>query len=718
MPFPPPALDDRRFADLVDELRRRIPVYTSEWTDHSPSDPGMTLLDLMAFLGENVLYRFNQIPDATRAYLLRLLAVPLHPAQPATGLVVCTPTAPGIAPNLESSFVVKAGNVRFETNEDVTALPVTCAAAAKVAAPAPTDADLLAASEAALDALGAPADAAPLYYATATLSEDPAAPDAVPLDVPSAVDHALWLALLAPDEQTLPGVHALVAGKELNVGVALDPELPGMFDLPACQGEDGGSGPAGQVSWVVSTVDTEPDGTPRYRALELIADGTRGLRQDGVLRLRLPDAAEFGVLEPPVDGEGTGEFPPPLDGDPPVVCWLRATPVVGGPEIPKLRWVGLNAATIMAALTAPPEFIGAGTGQPGQTYPFAHHPVQEPAVVEVEERGTWQPWQRVPSFGASGKDDKHWVLDAHAGTASFGDTLRGRVPQIGERIRVRRYRYGGGVEGNVPAGAISGHESGQPVQVRNPLPTAGGAAAETVAAGLERIPGEFRRHDRAVTRSDFAELALATPGLAVGRAECLPLFHPPTQATDAAGVITVVVWPRQDPQHPDAPRPDRGLLRRVCAQLDARRLVTTELYVVPPEYRTVAVSVAVAVKPGYSADAVRRWVELVIRQYLAPLPPFGPEGGGWPLGRRVYGPELQAAALQVEGVEYVAELVVAGLVEGSWLAGTVELEPWEVVEVGAVVVVAGDTAPPVGELPPGPSVGGTPVPVPVRRKEC
>src|SRR5207248_8393548 len=176
MPFPPPALDDRRFADLVDELRRRIPVYTSEWTDHSPSDPGMTLLDLMAFLGENVLYRFNQIPDATRAYLLRLLAVPLHPAQPATGLVVCTPTAPGIAPNLESSFVVKAGNVRFETNEDVTALPVTCAAAAKVAAPAPTDADLLAASEAALDALGAAADAAPLYYATATLSEDPAAP--------------------------------------------------------------------------------------------------------------------------------------------------------------------------------------------------------------------------------------------------------------------------------------------------------------------------------------------------------------------------------------------------------------------------------------------------------------------------------------------------------------------------------------------------------------
>ena len=74
---------------------------------------------------------------------------------------------------------------------------------------------------------------------------------------------------------------------------------------------------------------------------------------------------------------------------------------------------------------------------------------------------------------------------------------------------------------------------------------------------------------------------------------------------------------------------------RSAAWLDARRLVTTELYVIPPTYRKVAVAVGVQSKPGYGVDAVRRWVELVIRQYLAPLPPFGPAGEGWPLGRRV-----------------------------------------------------------------------------------
>jgi hypothetical protein len=180
-----------------------------------------------------------------------------------------------------------------------------------------------------------------------------------------------------------------------------------------------------------------------------------------------------------------------------------------------------------------------------------------------------------------------------------------------------------------------------------------------------------------------------------------------------------VVWPQEDALHPDAPLPDANLLNSVCAWLDERRLVTTELYVVPPTYRKVAISVALQVKPGYGAEAVRRWVELVLHQYLAPLPPYGPSGNGWPLGRRVYGPELQAAALQVEGVEFLEQLDVAGWDEAtsSWISGTVELKPYEVVEVTEVVVVEGSQAPPAGSAPT-PSIANTPVPVPVIREEC
>jgi len=206
----------------------------------------------------------------------------------------------------------------------------------------------------------------------------------------------------------------------------------------------------------------------------------------------------------------------------------------------------------------------------------------------------------------------------------------------------------------------------------------------------------------------------------------MPRFHPGSKETEAAGVVSVVVWPAVDPVHPNAPVPDRDLLRCVCAWLDARRLVTTELYVIPPTYRRIAVSIGVAVKPGFGVEAVRAWVELVIRQYLAPLPPYGPAGQGWPLGRRVYAPELEAAAVQVDGVEYVEKTRLAwwkptAADDGEWIEEPVVLELWEVPEVAQVSVVAGTDgadvpAPGIGIVPP--ATGKTPVPIPTLPEVC
>ena len=79
------------------------------------------------------------------------------------------------------------------------------------------------------------------------------------------------------------------------------------------------------------------------------------------------------------------------------------------------------------------------------------------------------------------------------------------------------------------------------VKVINPLRAWGGDDKEALEDALDRIPGELRRRDRAVTAGDFRELALMTPGAAVGRAECLPRFHAPTRAAEKAGVVSVVV---------------------------------------------------------------------------------------------------------------------------------------------------------------------------------
>ena len=367
------------------------------------------------------------------------------------------------------------------------------------------------------------------------------------------------------------------------------------------------------------------------------------------------------------------------------------------------------------------EFLGTGNAQPDQTYPLVNKPVMPGSVkLDVDEGQRWTEWTEVDGFHASQPDDRHYMVDVEAGKVRFGTGLQGLPPQIGQRIRVREYRFGGGREGNVPAKAISKVVEFPDVKVTNPLRAHGGADSESISEALTRIPGELRRRDRAVTATDFQELALATPGADVGRAECLPRFYPPTKQGGKAGVVTVVVWPREDAAHPNAPLPDRNLLRMVCSWLDLRRLVTTELYVVPPTYRKVAVAVALEVKPGYGIEAVRHWVELVLRQYLAPLPPYGPEGKGWPLGRLVHGPELEAAALQVEGVKFLNKLEVAGWNGQRWVKGSVQLKEYEVPELTEITVVEGSTVVDFGKgiEPPVPEHPVVPVPIPIIREEC
>src|SRR5215470_10241123 len=87
MPLRPPALDDRSFNDLVDELLARIPAHTPEWTSPTAGDPGRTLIELFAWMGDALLYRVNLIPERQRLVFLKLLGMGLQPALPARGIV-------------------------------------------------------------------------------------------------------------------------------------------------------------------------------------------------------------------------------------------------------------------------------------------------------------------------------------------------------------------------------------------------------------------------------------------------------------------------------------------------------------------------------------------------------------------------------------------------------------------------------------------------------
>jgi hypothetical protein len=76
MPISLPNLDDRTYGDLLEEARSLIPTYEPEWTNHNPSDPGITLVELFAYLSEMMLYRLNRVTDANMHAFLRLLNGP------------------------------------------------------------------------------------------------------------------------------------------------------------------------------------------------------------------------------------------------------------------------------------------------------------------------------------------------------------------------------------------------------------------------------------------------------------------------------------------------------------------------------------------------------------------------------------------------------------------------------------------------------------------
>ena len=94
MPLAAPILDDRHFQDIVDEAKKRIPYYIEEWTDHNVSDPGVTLIELFAWMTDTILYRLNQIPDLHYVKFMEMLGMRLQEPVPARAMVTFWLSAP------------------------------------------------------------------------------------------------------------------------------------------------------------------------------------------------------------------------------------------------------------------------------------------------------------------------------------------------------------------------------------------------------------------------------------------------------------------------------------------------------------------------------------------------------------------------------------------------------------------------------------------------
>lgn len=767
----PPILDDRRWDDLRQSLIEAIPYHAPEWTERSPNDPGVALIEVFAWMAQNLLYRMNRVPEASQRKFFELLNVGLRAARPSETLVrlrlpalqdqaLTVPERP-----LDPKLQVSAGELRFEAKADVSVLPIEGVAWIKQK----YNGQLAGSKEDVLDLLeeGGLGESSSRIQEQEQLDDrispyepvrlaDPVSgvlPQTHPLG--NTADHMIWIALLAPeklikqelsikDPSARASAVALVKQKirqsllrqRLHVGVVVDQEL-GSEELPFVAPSPGAVEELPELRWQILAQRERDDQSQRSLApiwRTMFVDGedsSKGMRQSGVIALRFPDSAKlFGQWEvDDPDMEGIGDLPPRLDDEAMadrVVTWVRAF----RPQAPhpSLRWVGVNCVMVEQAILAPSEVLGAGAGRPNQQLRLRNEQIlPDSLALESSDRKGSQVvlWTRVDDFYKSRATDAHYMLDAQSGTLRFGDGLHGRVPQVGEVIRAKRYRFGGGVVGNVDAGSITRVElpAGE-LEVEQLFDARGGRDAETYQEAKLRLPSLLRHNERAVAMQDFADLALETPGTNVGRVIVLPRHEPKTHTDEIAGVVSLVVLPAYDPLHPDEPVPDRDMLRRVSAHLQPRRLVTTELYLIPPSYRRIWVSLAVTSEEDYSPAVVHRWVELAIRQFLAPLAPYGPGGEGWPSGRTVTREDILAAVLRVEGVRIARDVhLQTEYSEGD--LQDIELQRWELPSLRKVQIAEGETAEPISmvgdALRPTDDSGepGDPgYPVPIKRERC
>jgi hypothetical protein len=648
----PPNLDDRSFEDIFALAKALIPRYAPQWTNFNESDPGIALLQLYAWMTEMTLFRLNQVPERNYLKFLQLLGIQQKPASCARAQLtfsldtqemarrgVNTVNIPkgtrvaATAPGVDDTGAALPPPI-FETDRSLTAIAATLA-------------QLLSFDGVGFTPLTALNDKSQPFY---PFGRNVRQGSAFLLGFDSNQ------AFPASDITLLVNVFIdSTGGSAQSQSNACDPGL--LFSQPPV------------------TLNWEFYDGQRWRPLSLIEDETLAFTRSGFVSLAGPGARIRQETFP-----GGPDTP---------LYWLRARLTAGSYQRPpQIEKIMTNAVSATQLLTVREETLGGSDGRPHQTFTLDNTPVvaheirdADGATIVVsslelvidEGNNTGVPnqsvaaadsaadtrilWQEVADFNGSTRDSRHYTLDRFTGQIVFGDGERGRIPPFNARNRngnivARRYEYGGGISGNLPADQITQLQTNVDLvnAVTNPRQSIGGANTEPLADAKLRARQVVQNRDRAVTVDDFIKMAVETPGANIRRAHAIPLTHPRFPGVEVPGVVTVVIVPNSDEARPI---PTEDTIRLVCAYLSRRRLLTTEVYVTSPHYRKITIEAQLVAEPGADLGEVESAVQQRLATYFHPFL-GGDDGAGWPFGADVVYSDIYRQILtnpQVDRIE-------------------------------------------------------------------
>ncbi|HEY9076326.1 MAG TPA: putative baseplate assembly protein [Anaerolineaceae bacterium] len=641
MTLPAPNLDDLRFQkDIVDEARRRITRYCPEWTEYNLSDPGITLIELFAWMTEMILYRVNQVPEKNYLRFLDLLGVQRQPASAARADLTFWLSVPlPITPENDDPVVVpqgiqvaspgEGGEIIFTTSRKLSILPPR------------------------LTQLRRAQDFNKNYYPRLGIETFPAF------------------------NQPRPQV-----GDTFYVGFDENRDLRGHILRLAfkCRPTEAVGVRREDPPWVweCSLGNGEWKEIPLSNRLGE-KDTTGGLNNaEGSLTLYLP------LEMNPDQVQGRSAFW--------LRCKLEPRRAAQGMYAESPQIIGLQAFTLGGSVPAThavvvsEERLGLSNGEPGQRFRLSNAPIlalQDDETLEIEEirHGdvVFVPWTPVNDFSRSTRFDRHFMVDTSSGEITLGPGIRqpdgtvvqyGRIPESQRVVRFKRYRYGGGVKGNVPADSLKTLKTSLAyiARVTNLYRASGGRDEESLDEVKARARRELQAQMRAVTSEDYEQLARSATRN-VARVKC----NPPVRVeagTPPSGVVELLIVPAVA----DALRVgdltklrvDPGLKQMILDYLDRYRLLTTTMHIREPRYLGVKVKARVVVSEYSQPDVVRSRIIQKINAYLSPLPVssnpedqdelMGAGWEGWQFGRDLFVAEILSLIQRVPGVKYVLDV--------------------------------------------------------------
>lgn len=714
--LPKANLDDRTFNELVNECLLRIPRYCPEWTNYNPSDPGVTLIELFAWLTDQMLLRFNQVPRRQYVAFLELLGIRLQPPTPATSEVTFYLSTSSEQIPEQNCTIASGTEVATEREENQEEIIFT------------TDYPLV---------IGKPRITH--LFRTETIETKPQNLSDNFLSSSSwRFENSEWR-----------------SSAELNI-FQINPQ-PGNCFYIVLNHQDPIDGNVIAINFK-GEAGTSTGIDPRNAPLRW--EAWTGNHWQEILLKKTDDGTEgfsFSKLQrekgSPIDDGADVELHLPLNFPAETFVnyygrWIRCVYVTPNPnqsgysQSPRIIKLSVRAlggsVPVTQALEIKDEIIGESNGDPGQVFYLQRPPVLPRQITGNEYlevitlNGTVQRWTEVPDFGQSKETDLHYTLDSQSGKIQFGPLIReagqlkeltefrsqiqslpnqiinpqnsleeikfntrqlGAIPPKGATLKMSSYRTGGGIKGNVQIDSITIVKSAIPYisRITNHLPGKNGAQAQSLDHAVLQVPKMLRTQNRAVTVEDFETLALEGGQRAIAKVKCCP----PSSKMEDAGKIKILLIPQLPLTNlinglpPSAFDLNPILVEQVSKYLDERKLLGITVKYEQPEYVGVSIQTEISLEQDYRSDQlqqeIKQKLELSLYQFLNPIS-GGEDGNGWDFGRPVYTSDIVKRFQQIKGVRYVGTIQLFALFKqnGHWERQSTPLSVVEPGEFGLI----------------------------------